>query len=269
MTSSPRPTAAVAATTSHPAHTLLSRAHSPDSAARIFNDKIKNKPLLVQPTSTTTTAPTDKRALRRHVRLRKKEYHLRKRKPQPLSAKEKRALGAFRLKKEEVNYEIYKSLHEMWTNYMLEVLGYMRDGHVVGTSTSTPGARNAPPPPKSVTAQSQGSLLSSADFHGAEIEVVQCSDAGKVGIKGIVVRDTKFTFVVVTPGNQVRTLPKRDTVFKYEIELPLLSGAGKEGGNVGEEWRKKLVFEVHGNQFEFRPAERANRKFKWKVMDYL
>jgi ribonuclease P protein subunit POP4 len=30
-----------------------------------------------------------------------------------------------------------------------------------------------------------------------------------------------------------------------------------------------LVFELHGNQFEFRPADRASRKFKWKAMDYL
>jgi ribonuclease P protein subunit POP4 len=32
---------------------------------------------------------------------------------------------------------------------------------------------------------------------------------------------------------------------------------------------RNLVFELHGNQFEFRPADRANRKFKWKNMDYL
>jgi ribonuclease P protein subunit POP4 len=32
---------------------------------------------------------------------------------------------------------------------------------------------------------------------------------------------------------------------------------------------RNLVFELHGNQFEFRPADRANRKFKWKSMDYL
>jgi ribonuclease P protein subunit POP4 len=30
-----------------------------------------------------------------------------------------------------------------------------------------------------------------------------------------------------------------------------------------------LVFELHGNQFEFRPADRASRKFKFKATDYL
>ncbi|KAK4935850.1 hypothetical protein LTR10_023162 [Elasticomyces elasticus] len=240
MTSSPRPLAtSTPAPISHPAHALLSRAHSPDTSARIFTDKIKNKPLLLEP-----TAGSDKRALRRHIRLHKKEYYLRKRKPRPLSAKEKRALGVFKLQKEEIKYDIYKNLHDLWNGYMLEVLGFTSAKEGDATTKRIP----------TVTAQSHGSLLASADFHGAEIEVVRCGDAGKVGIKGVVVRDTKFTFVVVTAKDEVKTLPKRDTVFKYEVVLP------------GE---KKLVFEVHGNQFEFRPVDRANRKFKWKLMDYL
>lgn len=128
---------------------------------------------------------------------------------------------------------------------MLEILGFTKDG------AATPKSNNP-----TITAQGHGGVLASADFHGAEVEVVRCTDAGKVGIKGIVVRDTKFTFVVVTCKNELKTLPKRDTVFRYEVALP--------GENA-----KKLVFEVHGNQFEFRPADRASRKFKWKAMDYL
>ena len=241
MTSSPRtPTTT---TISHPAHDLLTRAHSPDTAARIFTDKVKNKPLLLQP-----TAASDQRALRRHIRLRKKEYFERKRKPRPLSAKEKRRLGVFKLKKEEIKYEIYKGLHEMWKGYMMEVLGYLKDGEVVESGG-----------PKEVTAQSHGGLLASADFHGAELEVARSTDVGKVGIKGIVVRDTKFTFVVITAKDEVKTIPKHDTVFRYEIPLPSKSDQNS----------KKVVFELHGNQLELRPADRANRKFKWRSMDYL
>ncbi|KAJ9604448.1 hypothetical protein H2200_011284 [Cladophialophora chaetospira] len=260
MTSSPQ-TGAL----SHPAHSLLSRAHSPDTAAKIFTDKIRNKPLLL---NTTSSADRDKRVLRRHIRLRKQEYYLRKRKPQPLSAKEKRELGVFKLRKEEIKYEIYEGLHRMWVGYMLEVLGYMRDGHVVQGDLG-----------KTITPQSAGSLLASADFHGAEVEVVRCSDAGKVGMKGIVARDTQFTFVIVTRKDEVRVLPKRNTVFRYEIPLPEIGGeqnsekegAAEEETIKGEARRQKrsLVFELHGNQFEFRPADRANRKFKWKVTDYL
>ncbi|KIW33613.1 uncharacterized protein PV07_00449 [Cladophialophora immunda] len=262
MTSSPR-SAVPPGTSSHLAHTLLSRAHSPDTASRIFTEKVKNKPLLLQPTS---SADRDKRALRRRIRLRKKEYYLRKRKPKPLSAKEKRELGVFKLKKEEVKYEIYKGLHELWKGYMLEVLGYVKDGQTVQSSLG-----------RMVTAQSHGSLLASADFHGAELEVVACSDAGKVGLKGIVVRDTKFTFVVVTAKDEVKTLPKRNAVFRYAIPLPEGENDTRKGDSHQEDDKpngkpkgtRLLVFELHGNQFEFRPAERANRKFKWKAMDYL
>ena len=128
------------------------------------------------------------------------------------------------------------------------------------------------------SAESREGLLVSADFHGAEMEVVRCTDVGKVGIKGIVVRDTKFTFVVVTKKNEVKVLPKKNTVFRYEIPLPKIPEEEKkekvktEGDGLigsGQDSGRSIVFELHGNQFEFRPADRANRKFKWKVTDYL
>ena len=173
----------------------------------------------------------------------------------------------FKLRKEEIRYEIYEGLHALWVQYMLEVLGFLKDGVAV------PGALG-----RAVTAQSHGSLLVSADFHGAGWEVVRCSDVGKVGIKGIVVRDTKFTFVVVTRKDEVKVLPKKNTVFRYEIPLPKLDGqegSGQEADSRAEQQEEQgqkcrnLVFELHGNQFEFRPTDRANRKFKWKVTDYL
>lgn len=236
--------------TKHPAHSLLSRAHSPSTTESIFVSKVKQKPLLLQPTA---PASSDKRALRRHVRLRKKSYYLNHRRPRPLSVKEKRKLGVYDLKPEEIKYEIYAGLHKIWVGYMWEVLGIAVDGVVKWDAGKT------------VTAQGHGSLLASADFHGAKIEVVRCGCVGRVGMKGIVVRDTKFTFVIVTEKNEVRTLPKRGSVFRYELPLPDQEGALPDN----EEERKKcLMFELQGNQFETRPADRANKKFKWRATDY-
>jgi ribonuclease P protein subunit POP4 len=95
-------------------------------------------------------------------------------------------------------------------------------------------------------------LLASADFHGAEVEVVRCRDTGKVGFRGVVVRDTKFTFVIVMEGDKVRTVPKRGAVFAYEVRLP-------------DDRRVRL--EANGDALEYRPAERAGRKFKWRNFD--
>ena len=241
------------APSSHPAHRLLHRAHSPGTALETFNEKALHKPLQLQPTHQ-VSAPT-KRALRRHIRLRRKAYYLRKQKPQPLSAKEKRALGVHTLSRDkgEYRYDVYRGLHRLWSTYMCEVLGLDKD------------------PQRVVSVASHGSLLASADFHGAEVEVVRCGCAGRVGVKGIVVRETKYTFVLVTERDEVRVVPKKETVFRYDVPV---YGDGEEGEALeGEDEalkvKRRLVFELQGSQIEMRPAERATRKFKWKAMDYL
>lgn len=105
-------------------------------------------------------------------------------------------------------YEIYVPLHTMWLGYMWEILG-MKEGE------------------KSfVTAQSAGSKLGSADYHGAEITVVRSRCVGMVGLAGIVVRDTKFTFQVITKKNELKSeeylhLARRveaDWVYSYTKE---------------------------------------------------
>jgi ribonuclease P protein subunit POP4 len=40
-------------------------------------------------------------------------------------------------------------------------------------------------------------------------------------------------------------------------------------GAEANEGTKELVFELHGSQFENRPVDRANKKFKWRNVDYL
>lgn len=174
----------------HIAHTLLSRAHTPDTAETLFTERIKQKPLFLRPTS---PSADDNRNRRRLHRLRKKEYFLRKQKPKPLSAREKRATGIHDLPPDECKYEVFRGLHAMWVEYMQEVLDLRAQG----------GQGGAAPLP--VTSLSYGSKLVSADFHGAEIQVVRSRCASRVGARGIVVRDTKFTFVVVTERDEVKS----------------------------------------------------------------
>ena len=169
----------------HIAQTLLSRAHSPDSATQQFTERIKHKPLFLRATS---PSASDNRDRRRHHRLRKKEYFLKHQRPRPLSVRAKRSSGLYDLPKEECRYSIFKGLHALWTGYMQEILDLKPDG-------------------KSglVTPASHGAKLVSADYHGAEVEVVRSQCSSRVGVKGIVVRDTKFTFVVVTEKDVVKS----------------------------------------------------------------
>lgn len=176
-----------AAPSKHPAHALLFKIHSPSSADAIFIDKVLRKPLHLRPTSPDPSSQ-DARGQRRLQRLRRDEHKLRRRKPKPLSAKEKRISGIYDIPKEQQKYDIYVPLHKMWVEYMWEVLGLKE------------GQKNY------VTAQSAGSLLASADYHGAELTVVRSRCVGMVGLRGIVVRDTKFTFQVITNKNELKSM---------------------------------------------------------------
>lgn len=163
-------------------------------------------------------------------------------------------------------------------------------------------------------------MLASADFHGMEVEVVRCIDLGRVGCRGIVVRETRSTVTIVCDekedlkksrrdkgwrgkiagGNgdedtskrmrteeldKVRMIMKKGTFFRVVIALPtehedVDGGNSNESGEDGEmkddskaaaaeKPKKQLMFELHGDQLEIRPIERAVKKFKWKAMDYL
>ena len=257
----------------HIAQTLLSRAHPPDVAAAIFTEKVLHKPLHLRPTSPDPNSQ-DARAQRRRLRLRKKENLQRHQKPQPLSAKEKRRIGVYDIPDDAKRYDIYEPLHRMWVGYISEILD-LKEGE-----------------PCFVTAQSVGSKLASADYHGAQLTVVRSRCVGMVGIEGIVVKDTKFTFQVITKKNELKiqkpicsiktrytcmltqflVIPKRVTIFQFSIPQPKgIEGGSKMTPQVSNDQERpmlggELIFELHGSQFLHRATDRATKKFKAKHM---
>lgn len=74
-------------------------------------------------------------------------------------------------------------------------------------------------------------------------------------MKGIVVKDTKFTFEIVTEKDVVKTVPKEHTVFRFEVPF-------EENIEDSTAQKKPLVFEIHGSQFQSRAPDRANKKFR-------
>ncbi|KAK4898925.1 hypothetical protein LTR27_003656 [Elasticomyces elasticus] len=218
----------------HIAETLLKRAHSPDLVATIFREKVKQRPLLLRPTSPDPDLNASSK--RQYERLQKAKKERKSNKPKPLSAKQKRALCIYEIPKDQQKYAIYEPLHRMWCGYMREILGL------------TDGKRSY------VEASSVGPILVSADYHGALLEVVRSRCGSRVGGNGIVVKDTKFTFELVTPKNELKIMPKEHTVFRFEVPL--------EPKEDGGERPKPLIFEIHGSQFENRATDRANKKVK-------
>jgi ribonuclease P protein subunit POP4 len=65
-------------------------------------------------------------------------------------------------------------------------------------------------------------------------------------------------------------IPKEHTIFRFIVPVPGPSGDGRDQVEQADaSGPKPLVFELHGNQFENRPVDRANKKFKWRNIDYV
>ncbi|KAL8939921.1 MAG: hypothetical protein Q9211_002525 [Gyalolechia sp. 1 TL-2023] len=228
----------------HVALDILGKAHSPETASSIFTEKILHKPLRLRPTSPDPNSQ-DARAHRRLQRLRKREKSRRREKPKPLSAKEKRVTGIYEIPKQSQKYEIYVPLYRMWLGYIWEILGMVKGKQAW------------------VTAQAAGSKIVSADFHGAKLSVVRSKCVSLVGLEGIVVRDTKFTFQIITERNELKTLPKNHTIFQFQIPQPdIVAETSDKDIADGDMGANALVFELHGDAFEHRAVERATKKFK-------
>jgi ribonuclease P protein subunit POP4 len=235
MTSSPIPLA----------QELLQRALSPDTAVSIYNERAVKRTLYLHPTP---REPSARATRRKALNLKKEAAHKRKKlTPRPLSARQKRALGLTDIPDAQKKWEIYEPLHKLWTGYMCEILG-------INTSKGDTSATGVEP--FYISPASAGPILASADMHGAMVEVVRSRCVSRVGVKGIVVRDCRFVFEVVTRGGGVKIVPKEHSVFRVEVDV------GGEGGKEEGDSKRKLVFDVMGEQFQSRAPDRANKKFK-------
>ncbi|THZ05277.1 RNase P/MRP, p29 subunit [Aureobasidium pullulans] len=224
----------------HPALGLLIRAHDPSISSQIFREKVQNRPLLLRPSS--PDPREDARSKRQKARLEKAKANRKSKKRRPLTAKRKRELGVYDIPKEQQKYDIYVPIWKLWCAYMREILGMSKSRYV--------------------NAAGVGPLLASADYHGAMVDVVRCRCVGRVGIRGIVVKDTKFTLEIITPKNELKTVPKEYTVFRFEV--PFVE-EDNDGDSQMTEPQKPFIFELHGSQFQNRAADRAARKFKQHI----
>ncbi|THZ30122.1 RNase P/MRP, p29 subunit [Aureobasidium pullulans] len=224
----------------HPALGLLTRAHDPSISSQIFREKVQNRPLLLRPSS--PDPREDARSKRQKARLEKAKANRKSKKPRPLTAKQKRELGIYDIPKEQQKYDIYVPIWKLWCAYMREILGMEKSRYV--------------------NAAGVGPLLASADYHGAMVDVVRCRCVGRVGIRGIVVKDTKFTLEIITPKNELKTVPKEYTVFRFEV--PFIE-EDNDGDSQMADPQKPFIFELHGSQFQNRAADRAARKFKQHI----
>lgn len=218
---------------------LLNQAFpGPSAAQQIFSQKLEHRPLSILPAD----AP-DARESRRQGRLSRLR---RKRKPKPLSAKEKRALRIFDIPKmdirflsnclntHECSYTSFMVLNGLWNKYISEIISH---------SLYEP------------TTAGSGPTLLKADYHGSLMTIENCRCQSRIGISGICVKETKNVFEIVTMEDKLLKIPKEKSLFRVYAKLDDVDGYTKE-----IEWR------LWGDQFLLRSGERAGRKFSGRTI---
>jgi ribonuclease P protein subunit POP4 len=147
------------------AHALLSQYHPPELSLTLLHDKIHNKPL---PLHTSTDARTQRRLLRASKSRRPA------RKPAPLTAREKRSLNVHNPpKNKRLEYATFAPLRELWLEYARALVA-MGGG-----------------------APAVAQRLAAGDLHGAVVMVVRSRCVDRVGIRGVVVKDTRGALLIV------------------------------------------------------------------------
>jgi len=178
--------------------------------------------------------------------------------------------GTWKLEKEQTRFDLFLPLHRLWLGYMSELLG-LSPPPSPSTSTTVPAIP---------AAAGMHAKLVKADFHGSFVTVRQSKNPCLVGLSGIVIHETENAFKVVTSKDQLKLIPKQNVIFAFAVPLystlPTSAGVSSSVTTPLDECdapemtkttvldRPHIEFELYGNQFRFRSAERAGRKFKSK-----
>ncbi|SCV70424.1 BQ2448_1818 [Microbotryum intermedium] len=180
---------------------------------------------------------------------------------------------------ERIRYDSVVPLHHLWLGYMSELLGIRLDAPPINaltvqetevtTTTKTsqtlqkttlypmfPPRQNDGPPTSelNINVVALHSKLVKAEFVGSILAVKRAKNPSLVGINGIVLQETQGTFKLVTATSQIKLVPKQGSVFN--ITLPL---AAKDDSDTSSQ---KLSFDLFGDQFAYRSAERVGKKWK-------
>lgn len=144
-----------------------------------------------------------------------------------LSARDRRRLKVFEIKKEGHKFEDYIPLHRLWQGYMRDLLDIKR----FEAKTAGPKKENY-------------ERLLKADYHGCMIVVRKSRCPSLLGVAGIILMETRNTFKIISKDNKIKCLPKAHCLFSFELD--------------------GYMFTLAGNQFCVKSSLRVRKKFKFK-----
>ncbi|ESW29028.1 hypothetical protein PHAVU_002G038100 [Phaseolus vulgaris] len=116
-----------------------------------------------------------------------------KRSKKHMSMRQHKKCGSLHLPQEFQKFDIFKPMHEMWKDYVMQLL-------------------------KSTGNNQLTQCLLGADLHGAFILVVECKITYFAGICGVMIRETAEAFGIITEDDKFRVVPKKGSVFVFQVD---------------------------------------------------
>lgn len=148
-----------------------------------------------------------------------------------LSCRLKRQMQRHDMNCKTISYDSLVTFHSMWLEYARELLcidHYKKQGWTANPcDTATETIQNK---------------FKKIEYFGAQCEVTASSCTSLVGLKGIIIKESKSCFTVVTKDNLVKNVPKVNSEFMFEID--------------------GVQFIVMGAHIYQRPVERAKHNLK-------
>ncbi|XP_065856489.1 ribonuclease MRP protein subunit POP4 [Euphorbia lathyris] len=116
-----------------------------------------------------------------------------KRSKKHMSLKKHKKCGSFDLPQDVQKYDNFMPMHEMWKAYIGQLI-------------------------KNTGCNQLAQRLLNADLHGAIILVAECKVASFTGVSGLMIRETAETFGIITEDNQFRVVPKKFSIFIFQVD---------------------------------------------------
>ena len=125
-----------------------------------------------------------------------------------------------KIKKDKISYESLLPMNKIWNEYINNLLNGTLNEEIIA-----------------------GKFLK-ADLHGAMIEVINSNNKNNIGIKGILIFESRRTFNILTKENKVKTILKPGSLFEITFN--------------------NIEIQILGDNFLYKSAERTKAKYKIK-----
>lgn len=151
-----------------------------ESSTRLDFDQLKNTYYSLTENRTKKASNTKKETTKRHSVKNSLKLNSRLRK------------SLYKLKEEEkrqLRYSVFEEVHKLWLQYIATILKMK--------NASTMEAFRM-------------------DLHGCKLKCTASKNPTLIGCEGIVVQETKNTFIIIKTTNRLVTLPKRESIFEFK-----------------------------------------------------